>query len=169
MVIGVKFWQRAYLSILLLFVLFFYVSIYMVSDYAYRTSLGSERERSFGEAGFIMASLARDMTAISENGDGVYDGGYSFFQRYADFYETRNIYLELWWNGEYLTGNIPNSPIMNHETGYGEQKASIVEYGQNRFMLVAGSFMFDSDRYTLIYAHDLQGFADEHNALTRFR
>ena len=163
-----KFWQRAYISILVLFVVCFYISIHLVSNYAYRTSLGSERERSFGEAGFIAASLSRDMSAIIQNGGNLSNNGYSFFQRYADYYEARGIYLELWRNDELLRGKIPDSPLGKHETVHGQQTAEVVSYGQNRFMLVTGSFLVDSDSYTLVYAHDLRGFTEEHSSLTRF-
>ena len=163
-----KFWQRAYLSILLLFVIFFYISIYLVSVFAYRTSLNSERERSFGEAGFIAASLEREMSDVVENGDNIGDDRYYFFQRYADYYESRGIYLELWKNNDYLIGNIPGSPMKAYKVTAGEQLAEVVKFGQNKFMLVAGSFMLESNSYILIYTHNLEGFADEHDSLSRF-
>jgi signal transduction histidine kinase len=163
-----RFWQRAYLSTLLVFVIFFYLSIYMVSNYAYRTSLNSERERSFGEAGFIAVSLEREMIGIIENDENIGDDGFHFFRRYADYYKSRNIYLELWKNNDFIVGNIPGSPMMAYEVNVGGQLAKVVEYGQNRFMLVAGSFEVGSDSYSLIYAHDLKGFTAEHSSLTRF-
>ncbi|MDR2569767.1 MAG: HAMP domain-containing histidine kinase [Oscillospiraceae bacterium] len=163
-----KFWQRVYFSTLLLFVVFFYMSIYMVSNFAYRTSLNSERERSFGEAGFIAVSLEREIAVIIENDGSIVDDGYHFFQRYADYYESRDIYLELWKKDDYLIGNIPGSSMRKYETSVGEQLAELVEYGQNRFMLVASSFMSESDSYTLIYTHNLKNFTDDHASLTRF-
>ena len=163
-----KFWQRAYISLLILFVLFFYASIYMVSSFNFRANLNSERGRSFGEAGFIAASLEREMTDILRDGGAINDDGYSFFERYADFYLNRDIYLELWRNGEYMTGNLPGSPQVMHEISIGEQAAAVVDYGKNRFMLVTSAFMVNTDSFTLIYAHDLQAFTDELDSLSSF-
>jgi len=163
-----KFWQRAYLSILLLFILFFYSSIFLVSNFAYRTSLNSERERSFGEASFISASLGRDLSVSLQNDGDTSSDVYSFFRRYADFYKSQDIYLELWKNDFFLIGNIPDSPIKKYDTNSEEQKSIIVEYGSKKYLLVASSFLCDSDSYTLIYTHDLEGFTQEHNALSQF-
>ena len=163
-----KFWQRAYLSVLLLFLFCFYVSIYMVSNFAYRTSMNSERERSFREAGFIAASLERDISDIIQNGGDISADRYSFFQRYALYYENRDIYLELWENDTYLAGNIPGSPLKKYETEQGEQITTVVEYNNKKYSLVADSFICHSKSYTLIYTHDLQVFSDEHDLLSKF-
>jgi len=165
-----KFWQRAYLSILVLFIACFYISIFMVSNFAYRTGLNGERERSFGEAGFIAASIKHDldMAVITRKGGDNAADDKTIFYRYTNYYKNRNIYLELWKNGLYLSGNIPDSPMKEYEAGYEEQISMIVEYSQKKYSLVSGSFMCDSDNYTLIYTHDLQGFTNEHNTLVRF-
>ena len=163
-----KFWQRAYLSILLLFLFCFYVSIYMVSNFAYRTSMNVERGSAFREAGFIAASVERDMFDIMNKSGDISADGYSFFLRYANYYENRDIYLELWKNDTYLTGNIPGSPLKEYKTEQGEQISIVVEYNQKKYSVVAGSFICYPDSYTLIYAHDLQVFTDEHNLLSEF-
>ena len=163
-----KFWQRAYLSILVLFVFFFFVSIYLVSNFAYRTGLNSERERSFGEAGLIVASLERELERTAQDGGHIGGDAYSFFYSYARYFSTRDTYIEIWRNDGYLVGNIPDTPITKYATKPGEQMAIVVEYGRNKFMLVVGSFVSDSDSYTLIYAHDLHRFSAEHESLTSF-
>lgn len=163
-----KFWQRAFLSTLLLFVFCFYISIFTVSNFSYRTSLNSERERSFGETYFIAASLEKEISEIIQNGNELGYGDYYFFRTYANYYQNRNIYLELWENGNYLAGNIPGSPLKKYDVGLGEQTSTVVKYNKNKYLIVVGVFNCNSNKYTLVYAHDLQRFNHEHNLLSYF-
>ena len=163
-----KFWQRAFFSMLLLFTAFFYMSIFLVSNFSYRTSLNSERERSFGEAGFIATSMEKDISDIGQESNNFSNDGYSFFLRYANYYKNRGIYLELWKNDNLLDGNIPDSPLEKYNSAPGEQISKVAEYDKTKYMLVVTSFRCYSDEYTLVYAHDLQGFTHEHALLSRF-
>jgi signal transduction histidine kinase len=140
----------------------------MVSNFSYRSSLNSERQRSFGEAGFIAASLEMEISEILENNESIKTEGYYFFQRYEDYYRTRDIYLELWKNGVFLVGNHQDSPKTKYEVNAGEQISSIAEYGQNKYMLVADTFVVKAESYTLIYTHSLKSFTEEHESLNRF-
>ena len=163
-----RFWQRAFFSILLLFIFCFYISIFLVSNFSYRTSLNSERERSFGEAYFIATSLEKDISAINGRGGDISAGGYFFFLTYANYYKNRDVYLELWKNGNYVIGNIPGSPMTRFDIKPGEQTSSVVEYNKNNYLIVVSAFNSYSDSYTLVYAHDLQRFTAEHASLSRF-
>ena len=165
-----KFWQRAYLSILVLFIVCFYVSIFMVSNFAYRSSLNNERDRSSGEAGFISASLKNDfdIAIITQKGGGGSLEENAFFSRYLSYYANRDIYLALWKNDTYLFGNLPISLTSKYEPASEEQISLIMESSQKKYSLVASSFMCGSNSYTLIYMHDLYGFTDEHNSLSTF-
>ena len=163
-----KFWQRAFLSTLLLFIICFFVSIFLVSNFSYRSSLNSERERSFGEAYFIANSLERDILAITQRDGDISAGGYSFFLAYANYYKNREVYLELWKNGVFLIGNIPNSRQEKHEARPGDQIATVVEYSNNKYMQVVSAFYCDLDGFTLVYAHSLEGFTSDHNTLINF-
>ena len=163
-----KFWQRAFLSTLLLFIFCFYISIFLVSNFSYRTGLKSERERSFGEAHFIASSLERDISALMLRGSDISAGGYSFFLAYTGYYQDRGVYLELWKNDKLLIGNIPDLSLVKPSANLGEQVSSIIEHDKNKFMLVEGVLSCGVDEFRLVYARDLQGFIHDHSVLTRF-
>jgi signal transduction histidine kinase len=163
-----RFWQRAYFSILILFIFCFYVSIFLASNFSYRTSLSSERGRAFGEAHFIATSIEKDVAAILGRDGDISAESYSFFLAYSNYYKNRNVYLELWQNDEYLIGSIPDSPMKKYDAGVGEQTSTTMEYGDTKYMVVVGAFKTYSNNFTLVYAHDLQGLTAEHVALSRF-
>jgi signal transduction histidine kinase len=164
----VKFWQRAYFSTLLLFILCFYISVFLVSNFSYRTNLNNERASSLGEAYFIAASLEKDISAIIQRDGDISAGGYSFFLTYANYYKERGVYLELWADGELLIGNIQGSPSEKYDVAVGEQLSRVVQYDSHKYLLAAGAFTTYSDKYTLVCARDLQAFTKEHNSLARF-
>lgn len=163
-----KFWQRAFFSILVLFIFCFYISIFLVSNFSYRSSLNSERERSFGEAYFIAASLKKEISAIREGAADISAGEYYFFETYVNYYKNSDIYLALWENGNYLEGNIPWTTLETYDADTDTQTSTVMEYDNVKYMLVVSTFQCDSDKFTLVYAHNLQSFIHEHTSLSRF-
>jgi signal transduction histidine kinase len=163
-----RFWQRAYFSILILFVFCFDLGLFLASNFSYRSSLSSERERAFGEAHFITVSIEKDIAGILSREGDIRMSGYSFFVPYANYYKDRDVYLELWKNDEYFIGSIPDSPKKKYQVTSGEQTLTTVEYGSEKYMIVLGSFQTYSDDYTLIYAHNMRSLTMQHAILTRF-
>ncbi|MDR2751735.1 MAG: HAMP domain-containing histidine kinase [Clostridiales bacterium] len=150
-----RFWQRAFFSILALFVSCFYISIFLAASFSYRTSLNSERERAFGEAHFIAASLKKEMSG-------------NIFGAYADYYKKRDICLALWRNESFIYGSLPWPALEKYESVPDKQTATVTSYEGKKYMLVVSAFQSGLDDYTLVYAHDLQSFSSEHKSLSRF-
>lgn len=164
-----KFWQRAFLSILLLFVVCFYLSIFLVSSFSYRTSLNSERERSFDETFFIAEALKKEIQMIAQYGNELEYGDYYFFRTYTEYYKNRCIYLELRENNIYLSGNLPELILPDiYCNDVNQQVSTVVSNVDSKYMIVSMSFNSNSNTYTLIYAHDLKNFCNEHVLLSRF-
>jgi len=144
------------------------MSIFLVSNFSYRTSLNSERERSFGEAYFIAASLKKEISEMMESGVDISSRDYYVFNTYVNYYKNRDIYLALWENDEYLVGNVPWSLLGKYDANSETQASTVIEYDDIKYLIVVSVFQCNSDEFTLVYAHDLQSFASEHTSLSRF-
>ncbi len=166
--IAMRFWQRAFYSVLLLFIFCFFLSIFLVSDFSYCTSLNSERERSFGEAHFIAASLEKEISEIHEIGGDISYRDYYVFNTYINYYQNRDIFLALWENDSNLVGNIPWDSLEKYGATLNTQTSTVKEYESKKYMIVVSIFQSGIDEYTLVYAHDLQSFTSEHTSLSRF-
>lgn len=81
-----KFWQRAYYSILLLFLLCISIAIYSLSVRSYRTNLERQMEYALGESYFIMTSMEKERAAAEANGRAVTME--AVFQPYAAYYQS---------------------------------------------------------------------------------
>ncbi len=89
-----KYWQKIYLSTLILFLAALNMGAYLLFSAAFKTSLESERERSFAEHGFICGALEDDIEAIQSRGEDTGDAVWnSLFTRYARYYESQNIFI----------------------------------------------------------------------------
>lgn len=139
-----------------------------MSSFAYRTSLSGERTRSLGEANFIAAALEKEISDILQKGSSIDKEGYSFFLRYANYYSDRGVTLELWQNDTLLIGSIPGSQKTEYNTLPREQISRVIEIDKEKYMLVTNTFWSYSEKYTLVYAHDLKDFTEEHDVLFRF-
>ena len=163
-----RFWQRAFFSILILFIFCFYSSIFLVASFFYRTNLNNERNRSFGEAYFIAASLKKEILESYHSGRGLNGGKRYSFNAYVNYYRNRNIYLALWQNDAYIAGSVPWVILPQDDTAPDKQTAAVTEYKSKKYMRIVSVFECGADRFTLIYAHDLQDFTSEHRRLFRF-
>src|SRR5690606_27982632 len=104
-----KFWQKAFLLTLLLFVLAFYTGIFFLANYSYKSTLQNYRERSFGEHYFIASSFSSDFSAILNWNDDYQPALESLFTSYENYYKNRNVSLALLDKGKQLLGDLPPS------------------------------------------------------------
>lgn len=59
-----KFWQKIFLSVLLLFVVAFNIGMFTVMHYTYKEQLSSVKQRARGEAYFLRNSISKDFTNL---------------------------------------------------------------------------------------------------------
>ena len=158
-----KYWQKIFLSTLLLFLAALNVGAYLVSMAAYKTSLESERERSFSEHGFISGAMNDDIEAImarEETPDSaVWE---SLFQRYARYYGSQDILLAMKDPNGKLYSNIPAISAVPDLSDDGAKTSVIAELNGSPTLFVNGGI--GSSGYSLITARsaaDMQQRADD--------
>ncbi|WP_167958691.1 sensor histidine kinase [Anaerosporobacter faecicola] len=91
-----KFWQKVFISVLLLFVVTFNVGMFIVMHYTYQEQLNSVKQRARAEAYFLRNSISNDFTNLEATSILSKDKKQNIYRSYASYYEKQNVYLELW-------------------------------------------------------------------------
>lgn len=134
-----KYRQKIFLSTLVMFLTALNIGAYLLFNAAYRTSLNSERERSFSEHGFICSALGRDIDAILAReqtaDDAVWD---SLFERYAAYYKTQGVLISIENADGYTNSNIPVGSKTPEIPDDGSQASLISSISGVPYLLVGG-------------------------------
>ncbi|MEO3945997.1 HAMP domain-containing sensor histidine kinase [Gorillibacterium sp. CAU 1737] len=155
-----RFWQKAFLLTLALFLAAFDTGIFLTVQTTFRRNMDGERERSLNEHHFITASMARDLYAIeqraSENADRALE---SLFSGYAAYYREKGVYLELRKEGSPLYTDIPASSeelgVPKLQAKAGERTTVILAEDAGKLLFVHGTLAEPFGAYSLVYAHDI--------------
>lgn len=97
-----KFWQKVFIPVLLLFLLLLNGCIYILYRVTYNNHLESEKNRTVSEQYAVSMALSRDFTVMAENGRLSTDTVLQLMLAYGAYYETDGIYLCLFRNGGVL-------------------------------------------------------------------
>ena len=164
-----KFWQKAFVLTLLLFVLAFDTGIFLLADYSYKSSLQNYRERSFGEHYFIASSFSTDLSAILKREGDQTIAIQSLFTSYDSYYKKQNVNLALLQNRKLLFGSLPQSVVESQKLQSldGERRSLIQNIEDKKYLLVSGTLP-EPLQYTLIYAYDLSEVMQSQAKLTQF-
>lgn len=165
-----KFWQKAFILTLLLFVVAFDTGIFLLADYSYKSSLQNYRERSFGEHYFIASSFSTDLSAILKREGDQTTATQSLFVSYDSYYKKQNVSLTLLQNGRLLFGSLPPSVVESEEINNpkGERRSLIQDVKDKKYLLVTGSLPDPLQEYTLVYAYNLSQVVQSQAKLTRY-
>lgn len=161
-----KYWQKIFLSTLILFLTALNMGAYLLFTAAYKTSLESERERSFAEHGFICGAMADDIEAILSRSEPPSDSVWSsFFTRYALYYETQNIFMALQTpNGKTYT-NIPAGSEAPGVPNDGAKACVVADAGGMPAIFVSG--LVGSSGLSLTTARGVAGMQQRASELSR--
>ena len=149
-----KFFEKTYLLILVLFLVFFNASIFAISVVTFRNTMDTAQSGCLAECAAIKESFENDIGTLNGTNEGVY-----WLQiRYCNFYEEKGIFLRFERNENEIYSsipegmNIPKSNIM-----------SIEKMNGNNYILISEETI--SGGYTMTYAKDISYLYDEFKAL----
>lgn len=165
-----KFWQKAFVLTLLLFVVAFDTGIFLLANYSYTSSLQNYRERSFAEHYFIASSFSTDLNAILKREGDQTIATQSLFASYESYYKKQNVSLALLLNGNLMFGNLPPTLVVDEKLHNleGERRSIIQNVGDKKYLFVSGSLPVPLQPYTLVYAYDLSVVVQSQAKLTQF-
>lgn len=168
-----KFWQKAFLGILTVFIISLNICLYLTSNYSFDLNFKGETERAFGEYHFINDGINDSMYSIqqraqAESTPAVMD---NFMRSYADYYQKEGVFLELKNSNEVLFSNIPSGALSGMASPEASQNAyseKVVSSSGTHYLCIKGSLSGEYEDYTLTYVRDLSELYNAHHDLTRY-
>lgn len=168
-----KFWQKAFLGILLVFIVSINLCLYLTSNYSFSLNMKRDTDRALGEYHLIVNGISetmnslyyRDQTVPSTSSIG------SVMRSYADYYKQQNVFFELKQSNKVLFTNIPSSTKSDTNTGElttDDYTIKVVRSSGIHYLYIVGNVGGQNRDYTLTYVRDLSELYNTHSQLTRY-
>lgn len=168
-----KFWQKSFLAILVLFVGSINICLYLTSKYSFSLNVQQETDRALGEYHFISNGIYETMSSLYYRQQAAPTASSidSLMGSYADYYATQGVYLELIQSNKLLFSNIPASA----KSGLNADKSTKSVYAMkilpssgNHYLDIVGVISGPNRDYTLTYVRNMSQLYDSHARLTRY-
>ncbi|WP_455718360.1 histidine kinase dimerization/phospho-acceptor domain-containing protein, partial [Anaerosporobacter sp.] len=154
---AVKFWQKVFLSVLLVFVIAFNIGMFTVMHFTYKEQLNSVKQRARGETYFLRNSMTKDFTSLEEVSTLTRDKKKNIYDSYALYYEEQDVFLELW-SGNSQIGGYFDSNLESREeldTKENVQNLLVREINNEEYLFLACSLEEPYENHTLVVAYPL--------------
>ena len=171
-----KFWQKAFLGILLVFILSINICLYLTSNYSFSLNLKRDTDRAVSEYDLISGGVSESMDSLYYREQDVPSaaeiGG--LMSSYANYYKQQNVFLALKQADKVLFSNIPAAvevyPVTSNPGGLKQDTYTITmqQEGGIHYLYITGSLGGQYSDYTLTYVRDLSELYDAHSQLTRY-
>lgn len=168
-----KFWQKAFIGILVVFILSINICLYLTSKYSFSLNLKRDTDRASGEYHFIIDGIYSTMNSIyyREQTAPSPSSLESLMRSYADYYKEQNVFFELRQSGKLIFTNIPSGAMPGINAGEPEKDAYIIKVlpgnGIN-YLYIVGKVGGQFEDYTFTYVRDLSELYTAHSRLTRY-
>ncbi len=153
-----RFSQKIYLIMLVLFASIFNIGIFSVMHYSYMEEYEYTKQQAAREAYFLMLSFYNDFYELDELSDLTYDKIETIFNQYQEYYGKQGIYLELYEGDIRLYGTIWEMPEERKELMLENNKQNILSRNVDGepYLFVAGKLQGYFSRFALVYTSSLK-------------
>lgn len=160
--------QRTFLTTLVLFLIFFNLGIFIVSNVMFRDTINRAEERSLGEHYFIVSALVKDFRALESRGTDI-NGSITFLlQSYSYLSGDNNAGLAFYSDNRLVYSNKDAVVLQNNslEPQDNENRLVTVQKADGKtYAIVSGKLPAPYDSYTLVYLYDTTEAIDSWNHL----
>ncbi|UUZ83825.1 hypothetical protein LJK88_08600 [Paenibacillus sp. P26] len=168
-----KFWQKTFIAVLVVFIVFINLCLYLIARYYYNLDMKRDADRALGEYHFISNSLYQTLDSLyfREQTIPVPDYMQSFMRSYADYYAKQQVYLELRGPDKLIFSNVPSAAEsqLKAQTGVQAGDASRTELVNGTpYLVIIGNIGGRYKDYTLTYARDKSELYEAQSKLTRY-
>lgn len=167
-----KFWQKAFIGILVVFILSINICLYLTSKYSFSLNLKRDTDRALGEYHFIISGVYESMNSIYyRERDVPVSSVESVMRSYADYYKNQNVFLALEQPQGLLFTNIPSGAGAAADAGEPPEDAYSIKVssdGEIHYLNIAGKMGGRYEDYTLTYVRDISELYKTHAELTRY-
>ncbi len=161
---------RTFLLTFILFLLFFYSGILLVSAMTLMNNLESSKDRSLREHYFIASSYAKDLNALESRGISIDEGIESLYHSYFNFYGKQKVILTISKDSKQLYTNLIGEsyklPEIPNHIKVNERLVSIEKLANKEHIRVAGTLPTPYDSYTLAYYYNVSDIISSWNKMT---
>lgn len=168
-----KFWQKAFIGILVVFIISINICLYLTSKYSFSLNMKQETDRALGEYHFIINGVNDAMNSLyyREKTAPSLSSVKSIMRSYADYYSKQKVFLELEQSDQALFTNLPSDAISGMQTGEIKKDSLETKILTNKgihYLYVAEKIDEPYGKYSLIYVRDLSELYHTHAQLTRY-
>ncbi|MDQ7092858.1 HAMP domain-containing sensor histidine kinase [Desulfosporosinus sp. PR] len=168
-----KFWQKAFLGILVVFIIAINSCLYLTSNYSFSLNMRRDTDRSLGEYHFIINGISETMNSIYYRDQTLPAPASiaSLMRSYADYYKQQNVFFEFKQSGAILFTNIPSNFQADLNTEGLTKNAYALKVLQNNgihYLSITGNVGGQFSDYTFTYVRDLSELYSAHALLTRY-
>ncbi len=168
-----KFWQKAFVGILAVFILSINICLYLTSKYSFSLNMNRDTDRALGEYHFIINGVSEAMNSIyyREQTVPTPSSVESLMRSYADYYKKESVFLELRKSNQLLFTNVPSGATFGMKAENPTKSAYVIKVlpsnGVN-YLYIFGQVGGPYGVYTLTYLRDLSELYATHAQLTRY-
>ncbi|MCL1697276.1 cell wall metabolism sensor histidine kinase WalK [Lysinibacillus sp. BPa_S21] len=150
---------KTFLFTFILFLLFFYSGILLISSMTLINNLESSKDRSLREHYFIATSYAKDLNALENRDVSIDSGVESLYRSYFNFYSKQKVILTISKENKRLYANLTeesyNLPEISENIKVSERLVSIEKLEDKDYVRVVGTLPAPYDSYTLAYYYNV--------------
>ncbi|MEL7563957.1 MAG: HAMP domain-containing protein [Dehalobacterium sp.] len=165
-----KFWQKAYLCVILIFLISFDIVTYLSISKSYSLNMSQVYSTAESERYVIQSSLTSRIADISSFYQGLNAENLKMYvEPYGGYYKDQKIYMEIYYNDSLVYSNFPHTlidrPELQIEPG---QKSTIKRTVDGiSYYFVAGYLGEPYSSVKYVYVKDIQALADFRNEMVR--
>lgn len=158
-----KFWQKVFIPVLLLFLLLLNGCIYILYRVTYNNHLQSEKNRTASEQYAVSVALSRDFLVMEGNERLSTDTVSQLMLAYDRYYGTDGVYLRLFHNGEavYAGDTLPVN------IAAAENSLVYIQEAADRVFVCASGEIPSFEDYSLTYVRDISDIEETWDTLMR--
>lgn len=153
-----RFSQRIYIIMLVLFTMIFNIGIFFIMHYSYKEEYENTKQHAAREAYFLISSLNNDFNDLNKLNELTYDKIETIFKEYQEYYGKQGIFLEFYEGDTRLYGTVWKIP--------GERKELILDSNVQNilsrkvdgapYLFVSGKLQGNLSRFTLVRTSSLK-------------
>ncbi|MCS7460920.1 HAMP domain-containing histidine kinase [Paenibacillus doosanensis] len=164
-----KFWQKTFILILAVVIVFINVCLYLIARSYFALDMKRDADRAMGEYQFISNSIYQTLDSLyfREQTLPIPEQMRSFMRSYADYYAHQHVYLELLRSDQLIFSNVPAHAAAPNASGEAD-RTKIRMVNEGPFLWITGSVGGHYDNYTLVYARDNAELYQAQSELTRY-
>ena len=164
-----RFWQKAFVCTILLFLIAFDISAYLIIEKSYSVLLEKETQSAINDYHLIKKSLHERLLSVSENYDEFNESNLAFFiQPYAQYYGNQQIYFDFYLKDELVYTSFTVEHNFNLDVTEGQIGHGFTEINDTPFLYITSVLNTPFSSMKLIYIKNEQQIKDYNSQITAY-